>query len=140
MILRIHNIKAVVPTGISDALGTIESRRKRRASIPSIAALTSPRDALQALRRQVDLENRVAFSQYQVSIAIAITVDGAGAKQGSSLQRGLIWRRLSRSGPRQGRDDSGFATDMAQPMIANIADQQVVAGIKGNTVGAIQLA
>jgi hypothetical protein len=78
MIFSVNDIQAVVTAGIGNSLGAIEGRMQCGSTVSGIAPLPSSSEALQVSCRQVNLKNRIAFSQHQIGVAITVAIDGAG--------------------------------------------------------------
>jgi hypothetical protein len=81
-----------------------------------------------------DAVDRIAFAQREIEIAVAIEGHCPGPVQRRGFDRRAVRGRLTLAGTAIGLVHAGGKIDLPNAVVADVADQQLAAGIDGNAV------
>ena len=137
MVLGIRDEELSRP--VREPLGPTQFRVQSRPAIAGVALLSGPGEPMQRLGPPVDAQDRVAFAQRQIQIAIGGDRHRPRAAQRGAADRRLVGRVGGLASARVGLDDAGVEMQPADPLVADVADQEGAVAIEHDAVRLTQL-
>ena len=122
-----------------DAFRPAEGGELGGPAVAGEALLARARDVRDLVVLEVELEDLVAFAGADPEVAGGVEVDRARALERRALDRGAVGgdARLARAG--DGTDALGLHVDLADDVIADVADEEVALGVELDAVRLAQL-
>ena len=122
-----------------DAFGAGEGGFFGGAAVSGEAAFACAGDVVDEAGFEVELEDLVAFAGGEPEVAAGVEVEGAGAFQGGAFDGAAVGGGACGAGAGEGGDEAGFHVDLADDVVADVADVEVAFGAELDAVGLFEL-
>ena len=122
-----------------DAFGAGEGGVFGGAAVAGEAAFAGAGDVVDEAGFEVELEDLIAFAGGEPEVAVLVEVEGAGAFQRGACDGGAIGGGAGGAGAGEGGDEASFHVDLADDVVADVADVEVTFGAELDAVGLVEL-